>query len=40
MRQLAAFCHEEGVHPPHATTLSLVRFSAVNISFATTNGSR
>jgi hypothetical protein len=28
MRQFAAFCHEEGVHPLQATTQSIVRYTA------------
>jgi hypothetical protein len=27
MRQFAAFCHEEGIHPVHATTQSIVRYN-------------
>jgi hypothetical protein len=26
--QFAAFCHEEGIHPIHATTQSIVRYTA------------
>ena len=28
MRQFAAFCHEENIHPLHATTQSVVRYTA------------
>jgi hypothetical protein len=28
MRQFAAFCHEEDIHPLHATTQSVVRYTA------------
>jgi site-specific recombinase XerD len=28
IRQFAAFCHEEGIHPLQATTQSLVRYTA------------
>jgi site-specific recombinase XerD len=28
MRQLAAFCHEENIHPLQATTQSIVRYTA------------
>jgi hypothetical protein len=28
MRQFAAFCHEENIHPLQATTLSVVRYTA------------
>jgi site-specific recombinase XerD len=28
MRQFAAFCHEENIHPLQATTQSIVRYTA------------
>jgi site-specific recombinase XerD len=28
MRQFAAFCHEEDIHPLQATTQSIVRYTA------------